>query len=157
MPCWSQLHVTARATLAGFHQIPHAVRDELAQEAITRAFGVERIDAPAALTRRIARNLAVDWLRRRREEGLPDEEMGCSRWSAQLEARLDAARVLRLLDAAPPSYRSVVRRTFLEEEDVDALIDEEIRPGEARHRVQDRIYKRRRRGLAWARERLLAS
>lgn len=157
MHSWPHLLITARSTLARFHQIPAPVRDELAQEAIVRAFGVEKIEAPVAMTRRIARNLAVDWLRRRREERLPETEVGSDRWQSQTDARLDAARVLRVLDGAPSAYREVVRRCFVDEDDVDTLIDEERQPGEARHRVQDRIYKRRARGLAWARRRLLAS
>jgi hypothetical protein len=61
-----------------------------------------------------------------------------------------------VLERAPPSYREVVHRCFLEDVDVDTLIDEECRPGEARGRVQDRIYKRRTRGLAWTRRALEA-
>jgi len=157
MPSWPHLLASARSTLARFHQIPAPVRDELAQEAIARALGVERIDAPVALTRRIARNLAVDWLRHRREESWPEVDVGSDRWQARTDARLDAARILQVLDTAPPAYREVVRRFFLLEDDVDTLVAEERQPGEERHRVQDRIYKRRARGLAWARRHLLAS
>ena len=156
MPSCDHLLPAARATLAGFHQLPRAVRDELAQESVLRVLGVEHVDAPVALTRRIARNLAIDWLRRRREERLPEVALGSDRWQARTDARLDAQRVLRVLDAAPSAYRDVVRRCFLEEEDVETLIDEELLPGEVRHRVQDRIYKRRSRGLAWARRHLKA-
>ncbi len=155
-PTWPLVFTALRRSVRGFRQIPIPVREELAQEAIARALGVADVEAPLALTRRIARNLAVDWLRRRREEHLHEQEAGSDGWQAQMHARLDAQRAVAVLERAPPSYREVVHRCFLEDVDVDTLIDEECRPGEARGRVQDRIYKRRTRGLAWTRRALEA-
>jgi DNA-directed RNA polymerase specialized sigma24 family protein len=154
---WPALLTTARRTLAGFHQIPRPVRDELAQETLLRTLrlGDQPLDRPRAFVRRVARNLAVDWLRRRRESALPDTETGHDRWQARTDARLDAQRVLRLLDRSP-TYREVLSRCFLEELEVDDLVDAECAVDEPRHRVRDRIYKRRARGLAQARSLLVA-
>jgi len=157
-PPWAVSFAATRDSLRGFRQIPPSVRDELAQEALTRVWCMEaEVQAPMALLRRVAHNLAIDWLRRRREEALPERERGSGRWLRQTHARLDVQRVARLMEQAPVAYRDIVQRCFLDEEDVASLIAEEQRPGEARHRVQDRIYKRRARGLAWVRLRLEAS
>lgn len=156
-PHWPGVLAAVRRHLDRFHRIPVPVRDELAQEAVARALGVSDIVAPSALTRRIAHNLAISWLRRLREERLPDgREVGSGAWQTQIDARIDVERVFAVLDGAPSAYRDVVRRCFLEDVDVDTLIDEERVLGEARSRVQDRIYKRRARGLAWARRHLEA-
>jgi len=157
-PPWPAALAAARHLLRGFHNIPEPVRDELAQEAVARALGVDEVAAPLAFTRRIARNLAISWLRKGREELWTEPpDPGSSRWERRTDARLDARRALQVLESAPPAYRDIVRRCFLEDDDVDALVDEERQPGEARHRVQDRIYKRRTRGLAWTRRHLEAS
>lgn len=154
MTCWTELHLLLSLHLRRFRAIPEPVRDELAQEALVRVWAAEGVVSPRALGRRVARNLAIDWLRRRRETVEVGREPGCDGWQRKVEARIDAERAMAALEHAPRAYGEVVGRCFLEEVDMDTLVEASRMPGEARHLVRDRIYKRRSRGLAWARHAL---
>lgn len=154
MTCWSDILLAIRSHLRRFRTIPEPVREELAQEAVMRVWAAEGVVAPRAMACRVGHNLAIDWLRRRREvHGLPIDP-GTDQWQRQVEARIDAARAVALLAHAPGPQREVVRRCFLQDADIDTLVDEAVTEGEARHRVRDRLYKRRARGLAWTRRAL---
>lgn len=156
LPPMRPVLVAAQRRVASFHAIPPPIRDELAQEAALRTWQCAGVTDPAALASRIARNLAVDWLRRQRfVVPLEHDVAGRDPW-ARADARLDVARALEALDRAPPTYRHVVSALYVEDRDVGELVDEETSADTltARHRARDRIYKRRRRGLAWLRERL---
>jgi hypothetical protein len=74
-----------------------------------------------------------------------------------VEARLDAARVVRCLEDAPALYRDTLCRLYLHEDEVSELVAEEVaEDGDplAHGKIRDRVYKRRSRGLAWARRQL---
>lgn len=138
----------------GMFRIPYQVREELAQEAAVRCLGAPGVRSPRAWMRRVAHNLAVSWLRARREEPWPDEERGSARWEREVEARLDASYAVTALQGAPMAYRDFVVRHYLEQVGLDELIAQEQALGEPSHRVRARMYKRRARSLAWARLRL---
>jgi DNA-directed RNA polymerase specialized sigma24 family protein len=155
------VHLGAGRALARFrHQIPEAVRDEICQEATLRAWGAAGVDDARAFAHRIAVRLAIDWLRRRdRGVGpLLAEDCADPAWT-RTDARVDATRVLRLLDTAPPRYRELVEEHFVQDQDLEELARAEVLArGEAGERAfvraRDALYKRRNRVLAWLRERL---
>jgi DNA-directed RNA polymerase specialized sigma24 family protein len=147
--------VTAHG-LSGFsRRIPWCVLEELAQEATLRTLQVPA-DNPAAFARRTARNLAIDWLRRQREEALDEQHAGGDPWQVS-DARLD---VEAALSRAPARHRTLLARLYLREESLADLVAEEV--GGSREQVgedvwgrgRDALYKRRRRSLDFFAERL---
>lgn len=146
-------------SLRGFrHQIPSQVLEELAQEALLRTLDAPGVNDTRAFARRTGRHLAIDWLRKRREIGLPELPDPADRsWADRIDARIDTERALALLALAPRSYRTTVERLYVAGEEVDDLVRAE--PGatdgpEAWNRLRDVVYKRRQRGLGWVRRRL---
>lgn len=151
------LHAAAD-TLARFRgRIPRPVLDEIAQEAALRSWSAAAVRDPRAFASRIARNLAIDWIRRAREVSLGDWDGGASAvWDPRLDARLDAQRIRTLLAIAPSAYRATLRALYLDEDTVEQLV-ERTSPGadpRGRARARDLVYKRRGRALAWMRARL---
>jgi DNA-directed RNA polymerase specialized sigma24 family protein len=149
--------VSTRA-LSGFApRIPWCVLEELAQEATLRTL-TRAADNPRAFARRTAHNLAIDWLRRHRDEPLDDDQGAPDPWKAS-DARLD---VETLLAAAPARHRTLVARLYLHGEALEDLIEEEV--GGSREdvaeaewaRARDVLYKRRRRSLAWLAKQMAA-
>ncbi len=153
-------HQTARALGRFRRQIPGAVLDELCQDAALRVFTARSVRCPTAFAHRVAVRLAIDWLRAAKRaaawsERVDDGEDGWSR----AEVSLDTSRVLGALREAPPGYRELILRHFVDDLDLGDLARAELaRRGEsgdaAFARARDSLYKRRNRVLAWLRERL---
>lgn len=155
------VHQRADRALARFRrQIPRSVRDELCQEATLRAWGTREVRDRPAFAHRVAQRLAIDWMRRDRTTVLAGEPLDSADPSwARADTRVDASSVLQLLSAAPPNYRALVEGHFVQDLDLEDLARAELRArGEAGEgafgRARDALYKRRRRVLAWLRQRL---
>jgi hypothetical protein len=137
-------------------QIPRCVREDLAQEAVVRTWAHPDVRCPSSFSRRVARNLAFDWLRQAQHDELRED---CTQVSP-VEPRHDALRLARCLGRAPARVRELVRRHYLDDEPWERLIDDEAggprdRVGERRWgQARDALYKRRRRGLSWLRQAL---
>jgi len=139
--------------------LPRCIAEEHAQEAWLRTWRRGGVRQPGGYEHTVRRHLAIDWLRRQRTEPYEDGAPGraCSRWR---EESLDALRLRQLLAQAPTAYRDVLVRLYLVEASVsDVVADLAGGPrqvvGEAAwSRARDLVYKRRRRGLAWLRERM---
>jgi len=147
--------VSTRA-LSGFApRIPWCVLEELAQEATLRTLH-RGADNPRAFARRTAHNLAIDWIRRHREEPLEEHHRAPDPWASR-NARLD---VRSILADAPARHRILLTRLFLHEEPLEDLIEEEVGgcreqvPAAEWNRARDLLYKRRRRSLAWFAQKL---
>jgi hypothetical protein len=132
-------------SLGGFHQLPREIREELAQEAILRTLQAPNVQSPIRFAVRVARRLAIDTLRHSRSvrqwadrQVTPDtgetEEQMCEQVD---HSRID---LQRLLAEAPPHHREALSQLD------DRVVDLGRDPVE-----RDRLYKRRRRALAWAR------
>jgi DNA-directed RNA polymerase specialized sigma24 family protein len=153
--------VSSRRAVQRFHsQIPVEVREELAMEAVTRTLEARQMRSPPGFARRVARNLAIDWLRARREV-LVERELADPREPSVI-AQLDAERAVSLLARAPRSYRTTLQALFLAEIEVDDLVASECGEREelteaAWGQARDRVYKRRARGLRWLRTHLEAA
>jgi DNA-directed RNA polymerase specialized sigma24 family protein len=155
-PDWFAMMVTCRKVVGGFHKIPATVREELAMEAVARTLEAVEARKPVSFACRVARNLAVDWLRRRREVSLEVEVAGPPPSTLR---RLDAERAVQLLERAPEAYQRTLAHLYLWEGEVDELIRCEVGEreeiGDTRwRRARDLVYKRRARGLRWLRARL---
>lgn len=155
---WPAHTCAAHAVLSRFHQIPESVREDLVQDALIRALEADEIAHPRAYLCRIVTNLAVDWLRRRREIPRPHpySTTPCHAWQAEVEERLVRHSILRLLLEAPPSYRSFLEQA-LRGEELEAMVARgcgDEADDKARARARDALYKRRRRALAWLRDRI---
>ena len=140
-----------------YRAVPVCVRQELEQEARLRTLSAEGVDCPTAYARRVARNLAIDYLRRRRTVPFEEGQLACP--SSWREEALDLRRLAVLLPLAPASHREVLTRLFLREESVSAMVAE-VAGGPRKavdeatwSRARDAVYKRRRRALTWLRER----
>ncbi|MEQ1502521.1 MAG: hypothetical protein ABMB14_09825 [Myxococcota bacterium] len=150
------------ATLSSFRfQIPSAVLEELQQEAVFRVLHAEAVRTAPGLVRRIARNLAIDFLRRRREVPLDLDGPEDRPWFRPLDQILDARRVFDAVAAAPAPYREVLHALLVDELDLDDLVELEVtRRGLApddhagRATARDALYKRRARAMAWVRRAL---
>jgi DNA-directed RNA polymerase specialized sigma24 family protein len=153
----------AAAVLSRFrHQIPPCVQEELGQESVARVLTASEVLEPPAFVRRVARNLAIDWLRQQRQQGGGDIELvQDSAWQQRVEGRLELERVRAALDEAPGPYRALIEALVFEELELEQIITRELlergqdpsdpgRWGLAR----DAVYKRRARALAWLRRRL---
>ena len=153
---------TSAMALSWFRRrIPSMVLDELCQEAAIRTLQAVGVEDPAAFVHQVARRLAVDWLRRRREHSWDDqvERIGDARWADGVEHRLDAKRVLSVLESAPPAYRALIEALYFRHLDLEDLVRDELasRDEQERPRVRDALYKRRTRALGWLRSRLRAA
>ena len=148
-----------RAALRAFDAtLPQCIADEIAQEAITRTL-TRSPRSPVAYARRVARNLALDWLRVQRPvaDDTPDLVS-----DDDLERRCDAAVAIAALRDAPPQHRLLLGRLLYDGLTFDDLVASEV--GGSRGRVGDaawgigrsRLYKRRQRAVGWLRERLAA-
>ena len=144
---WPQLRSQISSSLRRFN-LSMAVREEIVQESILRFLDQPDVRTPHAWMICVARHLALDGLRRQREVPLLDHDGGCSTWERRVDARLDAARVIQTMNRAPSAYRELIQRHYLQDISVDELVADE--PGDVAH-ARDRVYKRRARGLAWAR------
>jgi DNA-directed RNA polymerase specialized sigma24 family protein len=140
-----------------FASVPACVRQELEQEARLRTLAATGIERPEAFARRVARNLAIDWLRRRRTVPLEEERMEGARC---VEERLDVLRLRAVLRSAPEGHRQVLVRLYLQEEAIEVLVAElaggsrEAVGERAWAKARDAVYKRRLRALGWVRERM---
>jgi DNA-directed RNA polymerase specialized sigma24 family protein len=154
----------AARTLSRFrHQIPACVQEELGQESVARVLAASSVLVPPAFVRRVARNLAIDWLRQRRQqEGHEDAELCPDRsWQQQVERHLEVERVRVALAEAPAPYRRLLEALVFDELDVEDLVAAELlergqEPGDPQRwgLARDTVYKRRARALSWLRRRL---
>jgi len=146
------------ATGQAMRAVPACVAEEHVQEAWLRTWkrGGD-IGRPGGYARQVRRNLAVDWVRRQRAVPFEEGRQAAPRWR---EDTLDRRRMRWLLRQAPPTYREVLQRLYLDEEPVAQLVAEvaggvRAEVGErAWGRARDVVYKRRRRGLKWMREQM---
>src|SRR5262245_17164806 len=109
-------------------QIPDCVQEELGQESVVRVLMARSVSVPLAFVRRVARNLAVDWLRQhRQQESHRGTELRPDRsWQQQVEQQLEVERVRAALSAAPETYRVLLEATFFEEQDLENFISAEL-------------------------------
>jgi DNA-directed RNA polymerase specialized sigma24 family protein len=140
------------------HRIPECVRQELGQESVTRALAASAVRVPPAFVRRVARNLAIDWLRGQLGESEDSELLPGSDWQRQVEEHLDLERVRSALSSAPAPYRTLLEALVFEARDLEELISAEMLerghdPGDpvSWGLARDAVYKRRTRALAWLR------
>lgn len=145
-----------------WRSVPVCVRQELEQEARLRTLCAQGVECPEAFARRVARNLAIDWLRRSRMVGLDDALQAThpALRAAPREHGFDLERLREVLRKAPQRHREVLARLYLQEDPVDALVAESLGAsrddvGEAAWgRARDAVYKRRTRALRWVRDRM---
>ena len=163
LPGAPRLLEAAGLSLSRFkHQIPESVRDELCQESVLRMLTRSEVLDPLAFVRRVARHLAIDWLRRRYEVEMYDgiERMPGISWHEQVEEQIDLGRLRLALDAAPAPYREIVQALLFEGVELEELVQKELldrgqEPSEqAWALARDAVYKRRSRALGWLRRKL---
>jgi DNA-directed RNA polymerase specialized sigma24 family protein len=153
-------HRAATRTLAGFWNIPATVREEYAQEATLRTLVAREVVDPSRYAARVAKRLAIDWLRRQDEALRPDvsDVQEVSDWQRRVEARMDLARVGAAIETAPRTHRETLVLLYVEEATLAEAVERRVaaEPGADPARERDRLYKRRTRALSWVR-RLLAA
>jgi DNA-directed RNA polymerase specialized sigma24 family protein len=154
-------HRAATSALRGFRSVPHAVREELAQEAALRTWSTPGVRDVRGFAAQVARRLAVDWIRRAGARGAAWTDLSpvpeLSPWQQRIEARMDLDRVWALLARAPGLHRDTLLRFAVEGSTVDELLAAEPGATAPREQRRDLLYKRRRRAVAWIREAALAA
>lgn len=163
LPGAPQLLQAAALSLSRFkHQIPESVRDELRQESVLRMLTRGEVLDPLAFVRRVARHLAIDWLRRRYEVEMHDgiERMTAVCWHEQAEEQIDLGRLRQILASAPAPYREIVQALLFDGVELEELVHKELldrgqpRTEETWALARDAVYKRRSRALSWLRRAL---
>lgn len=154
---WSpvQLRMSAAKELLGFRsRLSAEAREDLAQEAMVRLLAARGVVNPVGYVRRVARNLAIDQLRRSRE--IPVDTLPERAVAPLSGAALDGPRLVALVARAPAAHRRVLE-ALLVGRTVDELVQAELAERSdgatdpaARARARDAVYKRRARALAWA-------
>lgn len=137
-----------RALARTFSGVPEPVREELVQDAWVALLAQRRaLENPGAWLVRVASRRAIDWWRRQGRPGRAGAPLddGLHDSLPDLLERLDGERLIQLLDRAPPSFRLVLERLYLDELALGELAAE---LGVS----ADSVYKRRDRALAWLRE-----
>lgn len=146
-------HRGATRALAGFLNVAAPVREELAQEATLKTLTAAGVLQPARFAAKVARRLAIDLLRRRTEVLVADvsDQDEADAWQRRVEARLELAWVRSTLAAAPRCHRDTVRELYFEDRTLGELVELRLAddPRADRGRVQDALYKRRRRATEW--------
>lgn len=160
-PEFDPVHLHRQATQwLGRHRAstPLCVREEIAQEAICRLLEARRegrrLHHPGGWIATVCLRVATDrWRRDRRLSPLPPA------WAETAVApsidpmvRVDAARLLRLLDDAPATYRETVQLIEIDGLSAEDLIttDRATDPG-GWDRERATVYKRHARALDWIR------
>ncbi len=145
-------HGAATRAVARFARVPRVVREELAQEATLRTLAARDVREPGPFAGRVASRLAIDWLRRSLEVPLGDDPVDARGEEARTDVLLDLSRVAAVVARAPRRHRETLQLLFLEDLTIDELLARRPLPPADRARERDRLYKRRRRALAWIRD-----
>ena len=158
----------AAAALSAFRHIPGSVRAELGQEAVTRYLDSSHVRDPRPFVRRVARNLAIDWVRKSRYEQPCAEPWSSfsdgARWQHQIDAHLDVSRAAHVLQGAPRNYQELADALFFQGLELEELVDHELSARgvsradtKAMTLVRDALYKRRSRTVSWIARQLALS
>jgi DNA-directed RNA polymerase specialized sigma24 family protein len=153
---WADLARSARAALRPYRgRLPHAVCEEIEQEAVLRCALSIGVSFPCAFVRRVAAHLAIDELRRARPTAPLEPSLVTDPWE-QVDAGIELAQIRAALRFAPHAVRTLIEAHALGERTLTDLVDAELstrgdHSERARARARDTVYKRRARAVAWMR------